>query len=403
MKPFRRLDRYILSLMVGPVVGSLTVALTAILLQRLLELFNQFAANGVKLGFILGLTVQMAPIYLSLALPASFFFSTFVVVARLNDGSEIDAMLASGVSISRLTAPFAGAGAVLGLVSLVLFGFLQPYGRYGYQVVLNAAIHAGWTAQVKPQEFTGPSGGVTLTADRVGPSGRRLHGLFMRRIGPDGNEQIVTAKSGLLRMSPDGRRVEVTLDEGTVMERPAGGPPRLVRFHNIALVEPLGDPGGGVKPRGGDVRELTLFELSHQMRSPNPVIPRAALAAEFYSRLARSFAVPLLPLLALPLAMAAKRRRRAPGLILAGVAMMSFHHGVQLAQSLAASGRADPLLAVGGVFAAFAGLCLWMFLSSLSRPGDTPVGRATSALDGWIQDVREFLGFAGPAPVSRTG
>ena len=403
MKPFRRLDRYVLALMAGPVAGSLAVTLTAILLQRLLELFNQFAANGVKLGFILDLTVQMTPIYLSLALPASFFFSTFVVVSKLNDGSEIDAMLASGVSISRLAAPFAGAGLVLGLVSLVLFGFLQPYGRYGYQVVLNAAIHAGWTAQVQPQEFTGPSGGVTLTADRVGPSGRRLHGLFMRRIGADGGEQIVTAKTGLLKMSPDGRRVEVTLDEGSVMEQAVGKAPSLVRFHNIALVEPLGEPGGGVKPRGGDVRELTLFELSHLMRTPDPIIPRGALAAEFYSRLARSFAVPLLPLLALPMAMAAKRRRRAPGLILAAVLMMSFHHGVQLAQSLAASGRADPLMAVGGVFAVFAGICLWLFLSSLGRPGDTPVGRAIATLDSWIQGLRDFLGVGGAAPVSRTG
>jgi len=113
--------------------------------------------------------------------------------------------------------------------------------------------------------------------------------------------------------------------------------------------------------------------------------------------------VPLLPLLALPMAMAAKRRRRAPGLILAGILMMSFHHGIQLAQSLAASGRADPLVAVGGVFAVFAGICLWLFLSSLDRPGDTPVGRAISTLDSWIQGLREFLGVGGPAPVSRTG
>jgi lipopolysaccharide export system permease protein len=47
--------------------------------------------------------------------------------------------------------------------------------------------------------------------------------------------------------------------------------------------------------------------------------------------------------------------------------------------NLSARGHFSPLLAVGGAFTAFAVLTLWLFFSSLNRPGDTPLARAMLA------------------------
>jgi len=391
MLPSLKMDRYILELMARPVAASIIVTLIAQLLERVLRIIDQLAENGAHFGFLLQLTVNLVPYYLTFSLPASFFVSIFIVVARLGDGNEIDALLASGVSITRLSAPFVALGVVFAIVSLILFGFLQPYGRYAFRAVLNSAINAGWNAQLQPEVFVDPGHGFTITADRVSMNGRSLHGVFVRRAFPDGREQIVTAESGRLNVSADGQLVELEIRDGMQVELKPGKPGRVVRIQNISGAEPLTGQGEALRPRAGEVKELTLFELAHELRSPTSVIPKTALQSELYGRLARSFAVPFLPLLAIPLGMAAKRGRRTPGLILGFVLLIGFHHGMGTVQGLAWTGRLPPGPAIWGVFVLFTALSSWLFLSSLKRPGETPITRAVGRVGDAVLWARELF------------
>lgn len=389
MLPMSKLDRYVLELMTRPVLGCIIVTLIAQLLDRVLRIVNQLAENGAHLGFVVQLTINIVPYYLSLSLPASFFIGIFIVTARLGDDNEIDAILASGVSITRFAAPFMVLGLVLTIVSLMLFGFLQPYGRYAYRAVMNAAINAGWNAQLQPEVFVGPGAGITITADRVGMSGRNLRGVFVRRVGADGREQITTASAGTLTTTPDGKMVELKVDKGLQLDQPKGAPGKVVRFENVSAIEPTGG-AGEAGPRGGNPNELTVFELAHELRSGDAVIPKRALAAELYGRLARTLSVPILPFMAIPLGMAAKRGRRAPGLILAGVLMIGFHHLIQMMQGLATNGQVDPRV-IWAIYGGFSALCVWLFLMSLKRPGDTPITRAVGAIGEAVAWVRELF------------
>src|SRR3546814_1656519 len=93
------------------------------------------------------------PHYFGLALPAVFFIAVFVAVARLSEENELDAMLASGLSIYRLSRPYIVAGCVFAVFSILLFGFLQPYSRYAYHAILYSATNAGWGGQVQSSGF----------------------------------------------------------------------------------------------------------------------------------------------------------------------------------------------------------------------------------------------------------
>ena len=391
-----KLDRYLLELLARPLSAAVGVTLIAQMLDRVVKIINQLAENGAHFSFLFQLTVNLVPYYLTFSLPASFFVAIFLVVARLGDGNEIDAILASGISISRFAAPFIALGVVFAVLSLALFGFLQPYGRYAYAAVLNAALNAGWNAQLQPEVFADPGRGVIITADQVGMSGRSLHGVFVRRVYPDGREQITTAKSAVLKVSPDGRMVEMEVNDGMQLNQPAVGPGRVMRIHNVSAAEPLAGADQVMRPRGGDANELTLLELGHELRMKSSVIPRNALEAEFYGRLARALSVPFLPLLALPLGMAAKRGRRAPGLILAGVLLIGFHQAVGLTQNLARAGSIPAGPSIWTIYLVFVSLCTWLFFSSLKRPGDTPITRAVATVDAGVHWVREMFAHDSP-------
>ncbi len=385
------LDRYALRLTAWPLLATLGVTLIALILERVLRLLDALALSNDRFGFVVELAANLAPHYIGLALPAAFFVALFLVAARLNDGSEIDAMLASGRSLVRLTAPFIALGVVLMAFSLALFGFLQPYSRYTYRAVMHAAQNAGWSGDLPGGMVVSSGDGFVITADSSEPGGRMLHRLFVRQVGKDGTEMVTTAAEAEIRPDPASDVAVLTLRQGTQLRLTARGEAALLQFTTSSVELPLGTVSDLMRDRGKDERELTSIELLEQVGNPDSTIGYGALMGEFLARLARALTLPFLPLLAVPLGLASKRSGRTSGVIVAGVTLVAFQHFLQLGESLAEGGKMSPYLGVGGPFVLFAALCLWIFLSSRKRPGDTPVARLISAIDSLAQRIAAMV------------
>ncbi len=383
------IDRYVLRLTAWPMLACLAVTVMSMLLERALRLLDMLSDSAERFGPVLELTANLLPHYLGLALPVAFMVALFLVIARLDDGSEIEALLASGVSLTRLAAPYLGLGLVLMMVSLVVFGYLQPYSRYAYRAVLHAAINAGWDGRLHTGAFVS-DGKSVMTADMASIEGRRLKGLFIRS-PTDNGEEIITAGSATLTAQPDGKTVTLSLRDGVRIGARKDGKVDSVRFDSFVMQTDLTGAAALMRARGGDERELTLNELASQAAEPEPVIPRRKLLSELYGRFARSLVLPFLPLVAFPLGLAAKRGRRTAGLVIAGVLMLAFQHGLQFGEGLADASKAPPALAVGIPFLLFTGFCTWMFLGSRHRPGETPVGQLVQGLGDGIENVRAAL------------
>ncbi len=382
------IDRYLLRMAFWPMVGAMGVTLIALLLERTLRLLDMLSGSSDRFGFVAQLAVNLVPHYLGLTLPAAFFLALIVVVNRMNQASEIDALLASGVSLTRLAAPYLVLAAALSMVSLMVFGFLQPYSRYAYRAVLHTAQNAGWNGLVPAETILSPSKNLTMTTDEADAAGQRLSRIFIRRITDTGREEITTAGMAEVRRTNDGKSVQLMLKDGQQLRFNARGEPELLSFKDFTLEMPMTGPAKLLRARGGDERELTLFELAEQAASEHTVIPRETLKAELYGRLARSLSLPLLPLLAVPLGLAAKRSGRAPGALIGGLLLLAFHHLTQLGEGLAETGRFPAELSVGGPFVVFAGLAFLVFFTSRDRPGETPIGRLTEHLGAMAARVK---------------
>jgi lipopolysaccharide export system permease protein len=215
--------------------------------------------------------------------------------------------------------------------------------------------------------------------------------VFIRRATPGGGEEVVTARTAALTPDKDGKNVTLTLQDGTRVAQSKDGTFDTLRFDTFVMQSSLAGATSLLRARGGDERELTLGELARTAAEPNPVIPRNTLLAELYARLARSFVLPFLPLIALPLGLAAKRKRRTAGLIFAGVLLLAFQHGVQFGQGLAAAGKVSAEAGVGLPFFLFAGFAVWMFAGSRKRPGETPVGRFVGHVGDIIDRIQKRL------------
>lgn len=385
-----RLDLYTLRSLAGPLALSLAVLLLAQLLERLLRLFDMAASTGAGLDAVLRMAGTLVPHYLGLAIPTAFFAAIFMTIARFGDDSELDVMLSTGRSITRVAMPYFAVAVLLCAFNIYLFGYLQPLSRYGYRVAAHDAVQSRWDGRLEDQRFISAGHGFALSADKVDADGHGLHGVFVERRTPQG-EEVVTAPQGRLVPSPSGLLLELT--NGLIVRDQNNGGLSTLRFKQGRINDDFSAPAP-FRARGDSVRELTLPELwqgkfvhttEQKTDEKDPAKQekkdRNKRAGELHGRLARMFLPPLLPLLALPLGMAAKRGRRAPGVVFAALALLALNHALQFGESLAESGRASGLIAVWTPYVLFGVLGIWLFQSSLRWPGDNPVMRTVNAIE----------------------
>jgi lipopolysaccharide export system permease protein len=371
------LDRYLLKLLVPPMSAAFLVMLAALLIYRVMELFYFLAQSSEQYGLLIGLIGNLLPHYLGLAIPGAFFISMFMVVARLNENSEIDALMAGGVSMTRLSLPLLGVGMFMLVVSVVLLGFVQPAARYGFNRLLNEAQRAAWDARLAPGALVSPGGGLTMTTEGTDITGRKLTGVFVRRELAGGREQVITAERATLAPSPDKRMVSALLKNGRQYEDGGGGEPLVGTFQQLVVELPSAGEAGSFRGRDR-ARELTMVELWPRMNNHTDPL-RLQARSEFYSRTVRSISAPMLVYLALPLGIAAKRRRRSAGLVFAGLILLLYEHAIDAGQGMADRGLTTPEAGVWGPFAVFAILCVWLYAGNQGQPGESPL---TWAMEG---------------------
>lgn len=363
----KTIDAYLLRLMATPMFAALAVTLGALLLERVLRLFELLTGKGAPLGLVVAMTLNLVPHYLGLALPAAFAVGVIVVMTTLSGDNEIDAMEGAGWSIRRIGVGFIICACALSIFSTILFGWLQPYTRYGFQAVRYELVNAAWDARVEAGVFVEAGDGLTISAEEVDPTGRFLEKVFVRQVEEDGAERILTAERGVLIPNPDRSALRLRLVEGVAVSIGRKEGELSATFQSVMLERELDMNEVQFRPRGGSERELTLTELWEKMTGADGFIPEPRYAAEFYSRILRSLAVIGVPLIAVPLAVAGKRsppwRRVAAALAI----LVAFQNITKAVQAAAENGDFDPLMSLGGLGFVYFALGIWLFLTTPSQ------------------------------------
>lgn len=364
------IERYLLRETIKPLTLALVVTLTALVLERVLRLFDMIARGGGSFDAVARMAFNLLPHYLGLALPAAFFIALFIVISSMDDASELDGLFAAGYSPWRMVRPFVAMGCVFAAFSILLFGYLQPYSRYAYRQIAEAVRNGPWDARLEAGVVVDAGDGVVITADEVDGTGRNLEGVLLRRPRASGGEQVISAERGALRLAPDGRRLVLTIWNGEVQSFDAEGVEQVGRFEQMTVDRAFSTEIPPFRMRGEDERELTQTELLRTLRGQgSQPVPERILAAELHSRLARAAAVPFLPLLAMTMGVAAKRRRRTLGVIVGAAILVIFQNLLQLGESIGDLGLVNPAVAVWTPWTVFTGFCVWAFFYSYGRPG----------------------------------
>ncbi len=163
-----------------------------------------------------------------------------------------------------------------------------------------------------------------------------LSKVFVHKQGENGGSIVTTANRGVLVKLPvDGGSALVLLDVTRTETKEVGYPGKTTVFDELRW------PGGGDDeksgPRGRDRRELTLDELWERRGQPSVRPEPAEIDSELQLRLVIIATIPVLPLLAAPLAIGGVRTSRGSGIALGLLVLIAYHE--LLAQGDAAASR----------------------------------------------------------------
>lgn len=391
-------DLYILKQILRPLAIALVMALIVFLIERMLRLLDLVLGSNGPLKMVFEILAYLVPHYMGMALPISLFLGVLIGFSRLGRDGELDAMHAASIGLRRLARPAHATACVLMIVAAVMIGYLQPYGRYAYQSLVFAIGNASFQAFLRAGVFA-QADGVSFLIEEIRPDGISFGKVFIHEQTEDGESVAITARGGrlgydesesipMLRLA-DGVRLEVKPPEENAASNaePALPSINVLRFDELRM--DLGrDTAQLFRPRGKDEREFTLWELWQRRFDPPPDVRSTDMIAEFHGRIVRIISVPLLPFLAIPLALGRRRSERSIGIAMGLVVLVVYNQVLDLGENMTETGAIGPWLGLWTPFFAFAFGSLFLFHRATTQVPGTRVfalqDRVKSAVGSWL-------------------
>jgi LPS export ABC transporter permease LptF/LPS export ABC transporter permease LptG len=344
---FSRFDRYLLREIAGPtVVGFL--AYTGFMLVRGLVLFSDLVFQSTDpLGDTLRVLAFSLPHIVVLTLPISFLLGLLIAFGRLSADSEVVALRASGVDLTRLYRPVAVLAVAVSLVSLVLIQEAVPRSNRRLSEMRLRLLTFAVAQRIAPGVFSPEFAGKSIFVDDASPDRSLLTGLFVADRSPEAEgERLTLAPRGQLEIDEQEGRLWLRLDDAS--SHHVGTDPRKydVSFGTVRYL--LQETGARTdRPREKLLREQRLDELLRTARvTARSEIERRLAWVEIQKKFALPVAALVFGLIGLPLGLVTRRGGRAAGFAVSVVIVLAYYVLLAVGEARAIDGRLSPALAM---------------------------------------------------------
>ena len=377
-----QLNQYIMRGALRAIGGLVLFALAVLLLERLLRIFEVVSTSTRPAGDATQMVVNLLPHYLGIAIPMALMLGTLITIDRLSRSSELTSAFGAGVSLLHMTKPFVLISIVLMGFTLVLEGYLQPVGRYGYREVEHSVTQKSFAAILREGKFTK----VGKTTFYVGPGGGPI---FIYEKMPGGGVRLTTAAKGDLIIRDATGQPVLQLETGDsfriTQDKTVKG--RLA-FSMSAIAGTVVEQNFRV--RGNDERELTSVELYKNRKGDLfPNLSVNANNAALHLRLARAYLLLIIPFIAVPFGINYGRNPSSAGIVVGIISVVTLQKALDFGQSLGAQGIVPPWLGIWPLMGLMTLSAYFIFRNSAVKMGQPPLATLSIFMGDVMKDIRK--------------
>ena len=381
----RRLDRYVLSEILGPLGLGFLVYTFLLLMQFLFRSAEMIIRRGVPAGQVGELLLLTLPNIVVLTIPISFLFGILVAVGRLSSDSELVALRSSGVSLFSLYRPILLLSLMLTALNTLLMVFVLPRGNQALQQLRIEIVTNSVARQVEPRVFYEEWEGLILYVFEQQPGESAWKGVFVAEDLPSAENQVTIAERGEVRLDERGERLILHL-ENAVSHTVDFREPQKYRTSRFATLDRvLFDQFTSLQQarvsRSKGIRELTLGELRQNLENPKlPPQLRNLTRVEIHKKFSIPVACVVFGLLALPLGLSWGRGSHSSGFAISVLVILVYYVMLNHGEEAARVGEMAPWVAMWRPNAVLAAVGLFLLAR---RNRDKPL--LLTRLDLWIR------------------
>lgn len=389
----RRLDRYLISEIIGPVSLGFLIYTGMLLLRFLFQSAEMIIQRGLPVAVVGKLLWYSLPSIVVLTIPMAWLFGILIALGRLASDSELVAMRSCGLSLTRLYRPILALSLVMAGFSTLLMVYLLPSGNHALQRLRLDIITESVAQQVEPRVFYSDFEGLLLYVFEAPKGEDRWRGVFLAQSLPTRQQnQVTIAESGRIKLDDAGERVVLELENAVTHEVDLGDPERyqvsLSRHTERILEDRFTSTQREKILSSKGLRELTLGELQEVIHSPTTLPEQRNLAqVELHKKFSIPVACLVFGIVALPLGFNNRRGGKGSGFVLSLAVFAVYYLLLNNGENAARFGKIDPALAMWlpNLVLSIAGLLL-LFRRNRDK------SLLLSRLDRWIrQDLWEKL------------
>jgi lipopolysaccharide export system permease protein len=343
-----RLDRLILSEIIGPFVGSAFLFTGLFFAGGELVRYAEFLQKGEGALVVLQLVLYTFPMVIALTFPMAMLLATLLGFGRLSGDSEVTALVAAGVSFERIMAPVALFGFLISLLGYWISGTVVPNASRQRQAMIDAVKNKGGVSLASRDAFTVPlrdNDKLTLVHVDGGVDTRSATLLNISIEFWQGGAAVRFITAPRAKWVPGTKNWTIT--EGTAVE--LGKTSGISRIDELSTREVTLDTPDNLKILQRPVEEVTTAGLRERARvlrtGGSPKEAREA-DVEIARRTALPFASLMFALVGAPLGVRPQRAGKGVGFGLSVLITFVYWMALQVVSVLARGGILPPALAL---------------------------------------------------------
>ena len=376
------IQRYIFREMAIPFLFSIGIFTITSLLSKIPHLIQLMINHGVGFLVVVQFIVFILPSILIYVIPVSFLIAVLIAYNRLSSDNEITAMKAAGLSILKISRSVAIMALFAYSISSFFTIYAFPWGSLSSKRLIYDMARSKASIGLRERVFNSAFNGLILYANRIITENGELEGIFISDQRDEKDNNIITAKNGII--SSDHQTMEITLRlfNGIVHRSGEKGLYKIVTFNTYDLNLSLKDEKIKNPDTSKANRDLTVSQLKEKIddmkrggRDPAPHI------IDLHKRFALPASVFVFGLLGIPLGIQRIRTIRFTSFTI-GLGVVLFYYVLSTAlESLGDKGLLNPVLAVWGTDILMAALGVTMFYKAAK---DSPVKSLA-----WLEEKKD--------------
>jgi lipopolysaccharide export system permease protein len=318
------IDRYIFRELLTPFLLTLSSLMMILLIEQMVQLTDLLLNKGVSLETVAKIFIYLLPAFLVIAIPMGVLIATIIGFSRLTADHEITALMAGGVSLSRLAVPVHVFTVLAFGLTFSLSVWAQPSVGPSMKSAAMDILKQEFSLGLEPGIFNEPLENMMIYVDEM-PTPTQLKGVVIYDLRDAAQPALILAQEGMILNDPATDLVGLQLTNGS-QHRISGNPPRY-QWITFGRYEFRLDLAAVVKRAAGEGdAALNVQQIKTKLARAQPLERRELRTLEeHYKTYAFPFACLIFGTIGIPLGLAIKQGGRLGGFAL-GIAMALIYY-----------------------------------------------------------------------------